>query len=423
MDPSDDSGAGAGAGSSKPLRSPRPYRNFDPEDEGWRLSASELSSRIARTPSEREAGEAADVDRAGPSGVGATTSTLRRRTKTRHAAAEAKQVAGYYRKQNQLVEQFQELEHFLERTSGRSDEESRGKTLEEEEEDKREQVALKISFYANIVLLGVKLFAAVSSGSLSIITSALDSFLDLVSGLILFVTDKNIRNQNKYLYPIGKSRMQPLGILVFSCIMGTLGFQVLIEGIRQLIGDEHTHHLEHLVLTIAIMVSVIILKFFLFLYCRTSKSSSVQAYAQDHRNDVVTNMVGLAAALIGDRMYYWVDPLGAILLAAYIIVNWSQTALENIRAMVGMSAPPEFLTRLTYLAWNHHPDIVLIDTIRAYTFGPKYFVEVDVVLDEDMPLRRAHDIGEELQNRIEQMEEVERAFVHLDFESEHAPEH
>ena len=332
-------------------------------------------------------------------------------------------MAGYYRKQNQLVEQFQELEHFLERTSGRSDEESRGKTLEEEEEDKREQLALKISFYANIVLLGVKLFAAVSSGSLSIITSALDSFLDLVSGLILFVTDKNIRNQNKYLYPIGKSRMQPLGILVFSCIMGTLGFQVLIEGIRQLIGDEHTHHLEHLVLTIAIMVSAIILKFFLFLYCRTSKSSSVQAYAQDHRNDVVTNMVGLAAALIGDRMYYWVDPLGAILLAAYIIVNWSQTALENIRAMVGMSAPPEFLTRLTYLAWNHHPDIVLIDTIRAYTFGPKYFVEVDVVLDEDMPLRRAHDIGEELQNRIEQMEEVERAFVHLDFESEHAPEH
>ena len=237
------------------------------------------------------------------------------------------------------------------------------------------------------------------------------------------MTDKNIRNQNKYLYPIGKSRMQPLGILVFSCIMGTLGFQVLIEGVRQLIGAEHTHHLEHLVLTIGIMVSVIILKFFLFLYCRTSKSTSVQTYAQDHRNDVVTNMVGLTAALIGDRMYYWVDPLGAILLAAYIIVNWSQTALENIRAMVGMSAPPEFLTRLTYLAWNHHPDIVLIDTIRAYTFGPKYFVEVDVVLDEDMPLRRAHDIGEELQNRIEQMEEVERAFVHLDFESEHAPEH
>ena len=72
-----------------------------------------------------------------------------------------------------------------------------------------------------------------------------------MSGLILFVTDKNIRNQNKYLYPIGKSRMQPLGILVFSCIMGTPGFKCSSKR-RQLIGDEHTHHLEHLVLTIAI---------------------------------------------------------------------------------------------------------------------------------------------------------------------------
>ena len=91
--------------------------------------------------------------------------------------------------------------------------------------------------------------------------------------------------------------------------------------------------------------------------------------------------------------------------------------------MVGVSAPPEFLTQLTYLAWNHHEDIVCIDTVRAYTFGPNYFVEVDVVLPEEMPLRRAHDIGESLQNRIEEMEDVERAFVHIDFETAHYPEH
>ena len=131
----------------------------------------------------------------------------------------------------------------------------------------------------------------------------------------------------------------------------------------------------------------------------------MQAYAQDH-GDVVTNMVGLAAALIGDRMYYWVDPLGAILLAAYIIVNWSQTALENIRAMVGMSRLRNFWYG-PCLAWNHHPDIVLMTPSGRTRSVRNGFVEVDVVLDEDMPLRRAHDIGEELQNGIEQMEEVE----------------
>jgi|TARA_B110000046_G_C12911663_1_gene363082 divalent metal cation (Fe/Co/Zn/Cd) transporter len=127
--------------------------------------------------------------------------------------------------------------------------------------------------------------------------------------------------------------------------------------------------------------------------------------------------------MLGDRLVFWIDPFGAILLATYIIYNWTDTAIGQIKAMVGVSAPPEFLTQLTYLAWNHHPEIVCIDTVRAYTFGPKFFVEVDVVLPEETELRSAHDIGESLQDRIEEMEDVERAFVHLDFETSHFPEH
>ena len=40
----------------------------------------------------------------------------------------------------------------------------------------------------------------------------------------------------------------------------------------------------------------------------------------------------------------------------------------------------------------------------------------DIVLPFDMPLRDAHDIGEALQLRLEGLEDVERAYVHLDFE-------
>lgn len=45
------------------------------------------------------------------------------------------------------------------------------------------------------------------------------------------------------------------------------------------------------------------------------------------------------------------------------------------------------------------------------------------MLPKDMPLHQAHDIGESLQFRIEDLDEVERAFVHLDFETGHKPEH
>jgi divalent metal cation (Fe/Co/Zn/Cd) transporter len=51
------------------------------------------------------------------------------------------------------------------------------------------------------------------------------------------------------------------------------------------------------------------------------------------------------------------------------------------------------------------------------------FDQVDIELPEDMSLREAHDIGESLQNKLEALTEVERAYVHLDYESTHRPEH
>lgn len=50
---------------------------------------------------------------------------------------------------------------------------------------------------------------------------------------------------------------------------------------------------------------------------------------QDHYFDVVTNVVGLIAAVLGDRFFWWIDPVGAIILAIYTISNWSGTVLEN----------------------------------------------------------------------------------------------
>jgi divalent metal cation (Fe/Co/Zn/Cd) transporter len=110
-------------------------------------------------------------------------------------------------------------------------------------------------------------------------------------------------------------------------------------------------------------------------------------------------------------------------LALYTIRTWSMTVLENVNSLVGRSAAPEYLQKLTYLCWNHHKAVRHIDTVRAYTFGSHYFVEVDIVLPADMPLQEAHDIGESLQEKLELLPEIERAFVHLDYEFSHKPEH
>ena len=57
--------------------------------------------------------------------------------------------------------------------------------------------------------------------------------------------------------------------------------------------------------------------------------NSYNANYQDHYFDVITNVVGLVAAVLADKFYWWIDPVGAIVLAVYTITNWSGTVIEN----------------------------------------------------------------------------------------------
>lgn len=96
--------------------------------------------------------------------------------------------------------------------------------------------------------------------------------------------------------------------------------------------------------------------------------------------------------------------------------------LEQVRYLSGLSGEPLFLQRITHVVYNYRPDIVTkIDSVRAVHHGTKYLTEVDIGLPGSMPLTNAHDIGAELQSKLEHIDEIERAYVHLDFEFTHMP--
>ncbi|KAG8053561.1 hypothetical protein GUJ93_ZPchr0001g33194 [Zizania palustris] len=223
-----------------------------------------------------------------------------------------RKIAKYYKKQESLLKDFSEMETMNE--LGCLDQNA---PTEEElrQMAKSERLAINLSNIINLILFIGKVVASVESLSMAVIASTLDSLLDLLSGFILWFTAHAMKKPNKYSYPIGKRRMQPVGIIVFASVMGTLGFQVLIESGRQLITDEHQefNHTKELWM-ISSMSSVAVVKFFLMLYCRSFKNEIVRAYAQDHFFDVITNTVGLVSALLAVRYKWWMDPVGAILV-------------------------------------------------------------------------------------------------------------
>ena len=71
---------------------------------------------------------------------------------------------------------------------------------------------------------------------------------------------------------------------------------------------------------VGIMLSVTLVKFILMIYCRSFANEIIKAYAQDHFFDVITNVIGLIAALLANYIDDWIDPVGAIIVSGKMIL-------------------------------------------------------------------------------------------------------
>jgi cation diffusion facilitator family transporter len=224
-------------------------------------------------------------------------------------------------------------------------------------------------------------------------------------------------------WPVGGARLETIGNVIYGFLMGSVNFVVIVESIRSLVTREG-HATFHLASIITVGAALTV-KFALFLYCFSlrKKSSQVLVLWQDHRNDLIINGFGILMSTGGSKLKWYLDPLGAIIIAFGVIISWSRTVHREFELLAGKSAPHTFLQLIVYKAATFSADIIKLDTVRAYHSGPDYFVEVDIVMDGDTPLWKAHDISQQLQDKIEDLPNVERAFVHVDHEWTHVPEH
>ncbi|RKF83749.1 Metal tolerance protein 3 [Golovinomyces cichoracearum] len=289
--------------------------------------------------------------------------------------------------------------------------------------DRIVQVAIYVNLVSNVLLLGSKVATILLTNSLSVLASLVDAALDLLSTGIIWTTTKLIERQDHYSYPIGKRRLEPIGVLVFSVIMITSFFQVGLQCLGRLNSGDHTI-IKLAFPAIITMVTTVFAKLLCWLWCRMVKNSGVQALAQDAMTDVIFNTFSIIFPLVGFyAKLWWLDALGGLLLSLYIVINWSITSAGHIRNLTGAAATADERNVLLYLTMRFAKTIKQIQGLQAYHCGDKLNVEVDVVMDEQMTLRDSHDLGESLQYVLESVPMVDRAFVHQDYASWNLPTH
>ncbi|KAH8084246.1 cation efflux family-domain-containing protein [Filobasidium floriforme] len=306
--------------------------------------------------------------------------------------------------------------------------------------------AIRLSLYCNFALAGLQLYAAISSLSLSLFATCIDAVFDPFANILLNVLHKRSLKADEKKWPMGGSR----GNIVYGALMGMVNLILIVESIRSLATRESDEETNEIYIPALVAVGIAFLtKLSLFIFCFSirKKSSQVQVLYEDHRNDLFVNgyirhlhrrgwcqdsLVGKYTAafqMLRDPKVNTppscpqIDPMGAMIIASAIIIAWSRTIFEQFKLLAGIAAPVDFQQLVIYKAMTFNPAIKQIDTCRIYHSGPNYFVEIDIVMDGDMPLWRAHDIAQDLQDQVEKLPDVDRCFVHIDHETDHKPEH
>lgn len=329
--------------------------------------------------------------------------------------------------QAQRIKTFYETQNAAIARLLKSVEEHRADARQEQGEDQlKVKIAVYGSFAANLALAVLQIYGAVSSGSLSLFTTMADAISDPLSNLTLIVINRAVRRVDPNRFPSGKARLETVGNIVYCFLLTAVSFTLISFSVQQLVTTPQSAPVNsfHLPSIVAVAVAFAT-KLVLFLYTWTLKDrySQVDILWQDHRNDLLINGFGLLTSVGGSKLAWWVDPMGALILSCTVSFLWLRTAFAEFMLLVGVVASAETQQLITYVGMTHSPEVRQIDTVRVYHSGPRLIAEVDVVMDPDASLQATHDVAEALQMKLESLPDVERAYVHVDYETTHKPEH
>jgi len=298
------------------------------------------------------------------------------------------------------------------------------------EGERSASLIIKVSLVVALSWWGFGAYTVVSTRSLAVLASLVDATIDLAAqGVLLAANSMAEADTNGGIYPVGVSRLEPIGVIVCAVLMALASGAVIFDSADTLYtnwpsGPEMVFtNLASVMLFVVVLVKVIVWRVAQREYDRTN-NVSLEALALDNFNDILSNAAALLFASMTrlNQATWWMDPVGGILISIYIIRSWCMTALEQVNALVGKAADPEFLKKVREIAEAHDSEAAL-DVVRAYHFGPRFLVEIELVMDRQTALEVSHDVGIALQDEIEHLDECERCFVHIDYQFREQDDH
>ena len=277
--------------------------------------------------------------------------------------------------------------------------------------------ATLVSSLTASVLVIMKLIVGVTSGSIAVLASAIDSLLDLiVSAFNYFAIHKSELPPDKR-FNYGRGKIEAIAAVIEGTIITLSGGFILYSAIKKIYDGEHISELGNsMVVMIISMIATFALVTFLNYVAKKTDSLVIKSDALHYKTDLYSNgavLVSLGLIYLTD--FGIIDGVVGVGISLYIIYSAYELIKEGTLILLDASLEDEVVEQIVK-AIDSQPLVTSFHDLKTRRSAHTNYVEVHLVFNRTISLLDAHDATEEIEEKIKRIDEADiwNINIHLD---------
>jgi cation diffusion facilitator family transporter len=272
----------------------------------------------------------------------------------------------------------------------------------------------RLSILSNTLLISMKLIVGIISGSVSIISEAIHSSMDLVAAIIAFLSVRVSDNPPDTRHPYGHGKIENISGVIEALLIFIASVWIITEAVRKLLGEAielDSIALGSLVMIISAIINTIVSKS-LYKVAKETNSVALEADALHLKTDVYTSLgVATGLGLIMLTGITWLDPVVAIFVALFIIRESYQLMKRAFTPLLDTAWAAEEIIELED---NLKRLDVQYHELRTRVAGNYRFIDLHIEIPEDVSVGSAHQYCDTIENELTNNYENLSVTIHVE---------
>ncbi len=273
-----------------------------------------------------------------------------------------------------------------------------------------------LMLFINAGLAIVKLVVGLLGNSYALIADAVESMADILGSLVVWSGLRIAARPADRNHPYGHGKAEPLAAIIVAMMLIAAGVGIAIQAIREIA----TPHHAPAPYTLWVLIAVVVVKESLFRVVRSVarkvNSAAILVDAWHQRSDAITSLaagVGISIALFGGEGYEQADDWAALFASTVILLSACRLMVRPLNELMD-AEPTEIIRQVREVAVKVE-GVQGVEKVFARKSGLRYWVDMHIEVDPNMPVNRAHAVSHNVKSAIRTaMPKVQDVLIHIE---------